>query len=193
MDRREVLQRMLGAVGAGLAMPALAVTHPMRGHLADHARVAAADARASAGAKPEFLEAQQFETLVSLAERILPGSTRANVAPFIDQLLAVDTQENQRGFLGALSALESESMARYRRPWQTLNDAQQVELLTAASSDRPSPEPSRPPTLRDRFDHLKDWIAGAYYSSEIGMRELGWTANVFFASYRGCEHPGGHR
>ena len=33
---------------------------------------------------------------------------------------------------------------------------------------------------------------GAYYSSEIGMRELGWTENRFFASFPGCTHPGGH-
>ena len=57
----------------------------------------------------------------------------------------------------------------------------------------PPPLPKRPPTTRDRFDELKGWIAGAYYSSEIGMRELGWTGQVFFASFPGCEHPGGHR
>jgi hypothetical protein len=28
-------------------------------------------------------------------------------------------------------------------------------------------------TIREHFEHLKSWIAGAYYSSEIGMRELG--------------------
>ena len=47
-------------------------------------------------------------------------------------------------------------------------------------------------TLRDHFDLLKGWIAGAYYSSEIGMRELGWTGNVVFAEFPGCQHPGGH-
>src|SRR6185436_7057747 len=105
MDRREVLQRLMGTLGAGLAIPALGASHPMRRHLADHARVAAADAKAGVGAKPEFLSAGQLETLGSAAERILPGSTRAKVAPFIDQLLAVDTPENQRRFLSALETL----------------------------------------------------------------------------------------
>lgn len=193
MDRREVLQRLMGALGAGFAMPALAATHPMTQHLKDHARVAAADARASAGAKPEFLDAHQLETLVSLAERILPGSTGAKVAPFIDQLLSVDTKDNQHGFLSALGALEDESIARYQRPWKALGGAQQVELLTSASTGKPSPEPKEPQTLRDRFEHLKGWIVGAYYSSEIGMRELGWTGDVFFEGFPGCQHPGGHR
>jgi hypothetical protein len=49
-----------------------------------------------------------------------------------------------------------------------------------------------PLTLRDHFDLLKGRIAGAYYSSEIGMRELGWTGNVVHATFPGCDHPGGH-
>src|SRR5687767_10131210 len=96
--RREVLQGLVGGMGAGLAIPALAEAHPMQGHLSDHAKVAAADAKAKAGAgsKPAFLDAHQLATLASLAEVIVPGSTRADVAPFVDQLLAVDTRDHQR-------------------------------------------------------------------------------------------------
>jgi Gluconate 2-dehydrogenase subunit 3 len=210
LGRREVLQGLLAAAGAGLALPALAQDHPVRKHLADPARVAAADARATAAVvKPEFLDAHQLETLTSLAERVVPGSTKARVAPFVDQLLAVDTRENQRRFVGALGAIEGEAIARYGHPWKGLTEAQQTELLTAVSTAAParppqfwvrgeavvvpSPRPDLPPTSRDRFDELKGWIVGAYYSSEIGMRELGWTGQSFFASFPGCEHPGGHR
>lgn len=209
LGRREVLQAILAAAASGLAIPALAEDHPMRKHLADHARVATAEARAGAlGAKPEFLDAHQMETLVSLAERIVPGSTRAKVAPFVDQLLAVDTTENQVKFVSALGGIEGEAIARYSHPWTGLTEAQQTELLTAVSTADPArkphfwakgeaavvpPPPDLAPTLRDRFDHLKDWIVGAYYSSEIGMRELGWTGQTFYASFPGCEHPGGHR
>ncbi len=172
--------------------------------------MAAADTRARVpGAKPVFLDGHQMETLVSLAERIVPGSTRAKVAPFVDQLLAVDTADNQRKFLSALGWIDGEAQARYNHPWKALTEAQQTELLTAISTAEPAepphfwvrgeavvvppPLPKRPPTTRDRFDELKGWIAGAYYSSEIGMRELGWTGQTFFASFPGCEHPGGHR
>ena len=206
LGRREVLQGLVAA-GAGLALPALADDHPVRVHLADHARVAAAEAKA-ASATPAFLDAQQLETFASLAERIVPGATTAGVAPFVDQLLAVDTQDNQRKFVSALGGLEGEAIARYGHPWNGLTPAQQVELLTAASTTAPAheprswrpgqpviapAEPDRAPTLRDRFDHLKGWVVGAYVSSEAGMRELGWTGQMFFPSFPGCEHPGGHR
>jgi hypothetical protein len=60
-----------------------------------------------------------------------------------------------------------------------------VEILTAASTMEPelprrrgrAPAPKADPglaNLRDHFDHLKGWIVGAHYSSEPGMRELGY-------------------
>ncbi len=205
-SRREILQGLLVGVGASSSLPALAHAHPMQAHLKDPAKVAAAGAKAKAPlATPEFLDAHQLETLTSLAERIVPGSTEARVAPFIDQLLAVDTQTSQREFLNVLGVIEGESIARHSHPWLGLTPSQQLELLEAVStaapakkedggpSDASPAESSAPPTLRDRFDHLKSWIVGAYYSSEMGMRELGWTGNTFFASFPGCEHPDGHR
>jgi hypothetical protein len=210
LGRREVLQGLLGVAGAGVALPAVAQDHPVQEHLANAERVATADTRANVpGAKPVFLAAHEMATLTSLAEAIVPGSTRARVAPFIDQLLAVDTRENQRTFRSALGWIDGQATARFQHPWKALTPAQQTEILTAVSTAEvadpphfwvrgeavnvPAPLPKRPPTARDRFEELKGWIAGAYYSSEIGMRELGWTGQTFFPSFPGCEHPGGHR
>jgi len=87
-----------------------------------------------------------METLTSLSERIVPGSTRAKVAPFVDQLLAVDTPDNQRKFLAALGWIDAEAAARYNHPWKALTEGQQTELLTAVSTA----EPAEPPTSRTR-------------------------------------------
>jgi hypothetical protein len=210
LGRREVLQGLMGVAGAGLALPAVAQDHPVQEHLANAQRVATADTRANApGTRPVFLSAHEMGTLTSLAEAIVPGSTRARVAPFIDQLLAVDTHENQTKFRSAMGWIDGEASARFQHPWKALTPAQQTEILTAVSTAEvadpphfwvrgeavnvPAPLPKRPPTSRDRFDELKGWIAGAYYSSEIGMRELGWTGQTFFPSFPGCAHPGGHR
>ena len=92
IGRRAVLQSLLTGVGAGVALPALADAHPMQQHLANQKTVATAEKKAAAPAyKPEFLEQHQYATLEAIAERIVPGSTKARVAPFVDQLLAVDT------------------------------------------------------------------------------------------------------
>lgn len=210
MNRREMVRRVLGGVGTGFALPAVAASHPIHKHLADVAALAAADAKAAASDwAPEFLDPHQNESLTVLAERIVPGSTKAQVNRFIDLLLSVDTQENQQKFNNSLAAFEGESLKRYGHPFIALTEAQQNELLTVASTEKPgreggkgdwswfdvpSKEGSEPArvTLRDHFENLKGWVSGAYYSSEVGMRELGWTGDYYFDSFPGCQHPEGH-
>jgi hypothetical protein len=134
----------------------------------------------------------------------VPGSTKARVAPFVDQLLAVDTTTSQRSFLGAMGAFEMQAIDKFSKPWKSLTPAQQDELLTVASTAEPGlkvtvPAASGRPEVTegtagiyDHFANLRGWISGAYYSSEIGMRELGWTGEMFFAELPGCTHPEGH-
>jgi hypothetical protein len=205
IGRRAVLQSLLTGVGATVAVPMVSDAHPMQGHLANQKKVARADKKATAAAyKPEFLDAHQYATLEAVAERIVPGSTKARVAPFIDQLLAVDTTTSQRSFLGAMGAFEMQAIEKFAKPWKALTAAQQDELLTIASTTEPGlkvtvPSASARPevtegkaTLYDHFANLRGWISGAYYSSEIGMRELGWTGEMFFAELPGCTHADGH-
>ena len=209
--RRELLQTLIASMAGGMVVPGLTAEHPIGRHAADALALEQADAKARNGSyKPSFLDRHQFETLEMLAERIVPGSTRVNVAAFVDQLLAVDTPDDERSFLTALGVLEGQARARANRPWKQLTEADQTAILTSAStmaSGRPPARvwakgdsvvvegaaPQTPTlTLRDHFDLLKGWIAGAYYSSEIGMRELGWTGNMFYREYPGCQHADGH-
>jgi hypothetical protein len=205
IGRRAVLQSLLSGVGASVALPMVADAHPMQQHLANQKKVAAADRKATAAAyKPEFLDAHQYATLEAIAERIVPGSTKARVAPFVDQLLAVDATTSQRAFLGAMGAFDMQSIEKFAKPWKSLTAAQQDELLTIASTAQPGlkttvPAASGRPavtegaaSIYDHFTNLRGWISGAYYSSEIGMRELGWTGEMFFTELPGCNHPEGH-
>jgi hypothetical protein len=187
IGRRDAMQILSGGIGAGFALPGLAAGHPMHAHLADQAKVAIAEKKAAASQyKPVFLDAHQFATTKSLAERIVPGASKAKSAEFIDQLLAVDSQADQRGFLSALGTFEGRAIDRTNGPWTSLTPAQQDEILTEASTSAAGTR------LRDHFDAIKGWVAGAYYSSEIGMRELGWTGNVMHLEFPGCQHPEGH-
>jgi len=189
LPRRAVLQALLGGAGAAFALPAaLDAQHPIHQHLANASVIEQAQQRAAAiGAAPAFLDGHLAKTLEVLAEAIVPGSTGARVGPFIDQLLAVDSAANQRAFLGALGAFDMAAITRHRQPWIAITAAQQEALLGEASTaDAKS-------ALRGHFDNLKDWIVGAYYSSEAGMRELGWDGNVFHTQLPGCTHPGGHQ
>jgi len=195
VGRRAVLQTLVGGVGAGFALPGVAGAgqhaHPAFG---DRAVVAAAQEGAAAGAEAAFLDPHQLKTLEVLAEAIVPGSTEAKVAPFLDQLVAVGSADDRRGFLSALGAFDMFAIEKHRKPWVALSADEQVALLEAASTADPGRRPGGGGTLtiRDHFNSLRGAISEAYFSSEKGMRELGWTGNVFHQELPGCTHPGGH-
>ena len=203
--RRAVLQALVAGAGVSAASPALALghDHPMHEALQSPAKVGTADRKASApGYKPQLLDKHVFDTLVVLSEAIVPGSAKAKVAEFIDAILAVETPTTQRRFFGAIGAMEGLAIAEHRKPWKALTAAEQTALLTKAStaeaqmgpaSGIPGAAPSgasRTPGIRDQFEHLKGWIAGAYYSTEVGMKELGWNGMVFFADLPACGPTG---
>lgn len=184
------------------------VAHPIHKHLADGELLAGAADQAPPGIwMPEVLTPQQNETLLALSERMVPNSTKAQVDRFIDLLLSVDTPETRQEFSDSLAVFDHESTTRFGHAFKDISEAKQNELLTALSAetlrhqetehgnsdDAPPKKPSLgPPTLRDHFENLKTWITGAYYSSEVGMRELGWSGEIFFEDFPGCQHPGGH-
>jgi Gluconate 2-dehydrogenase subunit 3 len=204
INRRQMVQRLVGSMGGAAAFTAVTQASPLHAQ----ARAASAPERENVAEwSPQFLDPHQNETLVALAERIIPGCGKAQVNRTIDLLLSVDSAENQRKFIASLSAFEAASLDRYQQPFVTLTEEQQVAILTDASATKPAKENSSqaspsdahassgespPVSLRDHFENLKDWVSETYYSSEVGMKELGWTGQVYFSSFPTCQHSDGH-
>jgi hypothetical protein len=197
LTRREMVQRLLAGVGAGAAWPLASASHPVHALLRNEALLDEAEKLGAADWEPLFLDQQQNESLSAMAERIVPGSTKAQVNRFIDLLLNVETSRHKSNFVEALAALEAESQKRFGKRFPSLNANEQDLLLTDAATPQRAEDPvggaeKQEQQLHRHFENLKEWISGAYYSSEIGMRELGWTEDRVFASFPGCEHPEGH-
>jgi hypothetical protein len=212
MDRRQAVRTLLTGTGAGLALPGLAGAHPLVQHARHAGRIEEAQARASdPDRSPEFLEGWALGMLETLGEAIVPGAHGAGCALFIDRLLAVGTREERQDFLSALGAVDAAARERFGTPWSGLRGEQQNELLVVASTAEPGRgetswtpgtpvsehlarmgSADAPLTLRDQFDLLKGWVIGAYYTSEVGLRELGYQGPVFADSFPGCPHPEGH-
>ncbi len=201
MKRRELFRRaILGTVGA-------AVTSTLPSEAAAHLHFArefppnqdASAELARSDWKPVFLDQHQNDTLILLSDLILPatdtpGAKEALVNRFIDQLLAAETREIQRQFLDSLAYIDGECMKRYNAAFIHLPAETQLEFLKLLSY---------PHTLvtwgenrsefagHAHFLNLKSWITRAYYSSDIGMRELGWDGSPFHGEFEGCTHPPG--
>jgi hypothetical protein len=197
LTRREMLRRLLAGAGAGAALPLVAASHPIHEILRSGAAFEEAEKLATADWKPLFLSTEQNESLIVLAETIVPGSTKAQVNRFIDLLLSVETDKHKSEFVAALAAFEAESQRRFGKGFPSLDDRQRTMLLSDAATppakdDAAGGAGMKTSSLHAHFENLKGWVSGAYYSSEMGMRELGWTEDRVFASFPGCEHPEGH-
>jgi hypothetical protein len=199
LTRREMVRRLVTGAAAGAAWPLVAASHPIHELLTNEAVLDEAENLGAADWKPLFLDAQQNESLIAIAESIVPGSTKAQVNRFIDLLLSVDADKHKKEFVAALAAFEGGARKQFAVNFSSLDDGQKSQLLTDASA-APAKE-NRDATgagekragLHEHFLNLKAWISGAYYSSEMGMKELGWTGDYVFPSFPGCEHPEGHQ
>jgi len=184
ISRRELAQIFLTSLAADILLPLSSSAHPIRRHLLNGRLLDFADVHLSARSKPLFLSARQVAALDVLSEAVVPGSRKAQTASFIDLLLSVDTHEVQQDFLAALSAADLSSHNTYHAEIVALSPTQLHELLTTLSASHSAEY--------KHFTHLKDWISAAYYSSEIGMREMGWTPNRVFPTFPVCSHRDGH-
>jgi hypothetical protein len=212
VSRRAALQTLAAGIGASIAAPALADAseHPVHkhtAHVAEQTKKPATGAKPTAAYKPTTFDAHQFATVVVLSELIVPGAKASGTPEFLDKLLTVESPETRRRFISALGVMDGAALKAKQKPFKDLVEADQIALLTEASTGQPSrqpaywkkgdpiPLPEPPPaplTMRDHFDHLKGWVSGIYFASEQGMKELGYTGNVFHEKYAGCEHDGKH-
>jgi Gluconate 2-dehydrogenase subunit 3 len=208
MKRREMLRASVLAGAAAALRPALANAQDTAQNAAPPSELTPAQSGVDAskelegsGWKPLFLDQHQNETLIVLSDLIIPatdtpGAKEALVNRYIDLLLAAETREVQQAFLNSLGYLDSESIRRFKAAFVYLSRDDQDLLLHALAYPRNASNwtgeaDANPDKGHAHFEALKDRIMTAYYSSQIGEKELGWDGAFAHGPYQGCEHPEG--
>lgn len=195
MNRRELLRNSL------LAMGVVAV-NPHAG-----ARIFAAGDDAwveleRADWTAVFLNAQQNATLTVLSEAMIPatdtpGAKAALVNRFLDLVMAAQPAATQKDFLDSLAWFDTAATERSKTTFDKLTDEERTNLLNLVAWPHGQPswgltEPAYPGN--QHFSRLKLWIASAYYSSPIGLKEQGWDGWAARGTFTGCEHqPAEHK
>lgn len=177
IGRRAVVQSLATGVGAVAFASSASAAH------VHHAAAQAATPATSAAGGPTsllFLDQHAFDTVAALSEQIVPGSRAAQVPEVLDRLLSVESVETQTYALQAIGAFEREARAAHGKPWKALTTEQATALLTKISTTPPTD------ATRRMFDGVKSAIAETYFSSEAGMKELGWNQSVAFAPPSAC-------
>ena len=208
LTRREALQRLLAVTGATLATPLAAGAHPLARHLSMLISFQQAPVSDDADWFPKFLNAEQNDVLVAISDRILPGAGAAQVNRTIDSVMTVETAENRKLLTQALVAIDEQAEKQLHGRIAKVSPDKIDELLSFCSEQGPPHAEhdddsagwklnertplTGAPNLRDHFEYLKGWIVASYYSSEPGLRELGWDEAYYFESPAECKHADGH-
>lgn len=214
VNRRQMVQQLLAGVGGGAALVSVGRAASPEKSLdvtsGPATQAGSESAATSAEWSPQFLDAHQDETLEVLAERIVPGAGKAQTNRLIDLLLTMANDQDKRKFIESVSAFDAEAIQRHGQPFISLTGEQQNAILTAASEGVPGErrkewfetgedDAAHPGgedevlTLRNYFENVKEWVVRAYYNSESGLRDLGWTGRVMWDHSPSCDHPDAHK
>jgi hypothetical protein len=191
VSRRDALRQV--AIGGAAAVTAPLWVASLASAAEQHAAHYQASAAPAAAWAPKVLTPAQNETVITLAELIIPqtqtaGATKANVNRFIDAVLADASPADRQKFVDGLVWVGARSQRDAGAPFAKATAPQQASLLTALSTNK-TPTPEEQPGV-DFFTAIKSLTITGYYTSEVGMREeMGDDGNMFFLEFKGCTHP----
>ena len=188
-SRRALVRRIgasiaLGAAGAQWLSP----------QDAQHVHHAVADDRAQKGRyEPHALTAHEYATLQRLSDLIIPadehspGALEAKAADFIDFLCAA-SGEMKDIYTGGLAWLDDEMRHRNDgRDFVSASPQQQTAILDLIAFREKAP-PELGAGVRF-FAWTRAMVADAYYTSPIGMKDLGYMGNSAMSHFTVPQEP----
>ena len=184
VERREVL-RMLALASAVSASPGF---HRWAFAFDEHDRHAAGESIARPRTEPRFFTPEEYTLVALLASVIIPtddtpGATEAGVSEFIDTMVAHDVPLQPR-FRGALAWVQARSRLQHGRPFTELSGEEQIaflEPLAYAAKHRDGDEEGR-----RFFNLLREYTVMGFYTSRVGLEQLGDPGLATYAESPGC-------
>ena len=183
VTRRQVLRQLaLAVTGAGAGVfnvDAARVVHALAG-----------EARAPAGGyAPAALSAHQFRTVTRLAELIVPAdegggsAVEAGAPEFID-LLCSQNPDLLRIYADGLAWVDAAMRRTRDRTFVDASAAQQTALLDGlVAAERGESSSSDLKEGLGFFNWVRRMAVGAYYTSPIGIADVGFRGNRVLGAY----------
>lgn len=138
---------------------------------------------------PAFFNALEWRTVRVLADIVIPrddrsgSATDAGVPEFMDFIM-VEYTGNRARMRSGLGWLNAESRARHGKPFPDLTPAEQTAIVEdIAWPRRAKPEHASGVQF---FNAFRDLTATGFFSSQIGVRDLGYQGNMPNMSWSGC-------
>jgi gluconate 2-dehydrogenase subunit 3-like protein len=186
LSRRDVLKTL--AMGAA-ASSVLRVI-PLQAAEAAHHMIAAEKA-ATKSYTPKYFAAHEYNTLQALCQAIIPrdadsgGAIEAGAPEFID-LLTSENKDYQLTLGGGLMWLDETCSDRYGKVYMDCSPEQKDEMLDKIAYRRNAiVDPSLSQGVAF-FSFLRNMTADGFFTSEIGIKYLGYIGSAFLKEFPGC-------
>lgn len=188
VSRRDILKSLtMGVVASSVlrVIPAEAAEYA-------HHMIASEKNTSPAGSyTAKFFPPQQYKTLQSLCQTIIPadaesgGAIEAGAPEFID-LLTSENPNYQLKLGGGLMWLDGVCADRYGKTYLDCTPGQQKEILDAiAYAKNAEKDPSLSQGV-EFFAFLREMTADGFFTSQIGIKYLGYIGNTYMLSFNGC-------
>jgi hypothetical protein len=135
------------------------------------------------------MTSHQLRVTAALADLILPGSKNTpspsalGIPDFIDEWISApypDQRSDRKVILAGLTWVDSEAMRQRGAGFIEIDDNDRREILDKMARDH-SDTVSK--NARTFFRRLRFLVAGAYYTTPEGLKDIGYRGNVALTSY----------
>ncbi|HSL70961.1 MAG TPA: gluconate 2-dehydrogenase subunit 3 family protein [Longimicrobiales bacterium] len=138
---------------------------------------------------PKFFTDHEWRTVRVLVDLIIPrdersgSATEAGVPEFMDFMM-MDRPGMQGQMRGGLRWLDNESVDRFGKRLLELTADQRTAIL----DDIAWPRKARPELSQGVafFNYFRDLTAGGFWSSQMGVQDIGYIGNQFVPVWDGC-------
>lgn len=181
MKRRDVVQLLALAPLAGIEWTAVDAERA--------ARAVAEWRRRGQAYQPTFFTAHEYQTVRILVDLIIPkdersgSATDAGVPEFMDFIVG-DQAGRQTAMRGGLAWLDTECRERFGKTFVDCDDSQRRAVL----DDIAWPAKARPQLSHGVafFNSFRDLTATGFWSSKMGVEDLGYLGNTVVPEWKGC-------
>lgn len=201
IDRRVAIKWMLTASAGAMLIrgPSLGGSAP------DAAPGAPARPAAGYGADPNLVKgykpgdlwpltftAAQRRQVAALCDVVIPADAHSpsasavGVTDYIDEFVSAPYPDNVRDggkIIDGLAWLDRESTKRFGAVFAEATDAERLQLCEDISPEEPADPGLKPAS--DFFRGFRDLVASGFYTTPVGMKDIGYVGNVPLASFEG--------
>lgn len=187
MKRRDALK----VLGAAPAAAMVAITPAAAQSMAHGMGMAAPSQAAATGEyRPRALSEHEYRLLTVLSDLIIPAdertgsATQAGVPACVDDWLALRGERSLDQIRGGFLWLDIECQHQFGRDFADCTEAQQKQILDRiAWPGRAGKDDANAAAF---FNHLRDLVVSAFYSSKMGVSDLQYKGNTMVADWEGC-------